>query len=358
MLEGYSEATERPRIAPVPLSHLSIEVGHFELKSIAETPHRIREEFRRIVPLVAAFTESARIQFETEPRISTCYLIDDYFLDDGDTVRTPAKILPRLLRAAEEAGLRIDYLVRESACAQTSIFADGVPLGEPIPVAEMVAARLVPEPAPQDNGGRPPTAESGWLCNGRRSSLSEPTQAMRDRKYVPPMAFSAHEHTIFIDVELWSKSMVEGVEHTLWSCPFLAAVWHLLRLGMLRYGGVPVVAPQVYALDGPESSRSQGIPAGPDAAGIPEEPDWPQRWADVPPVVQLNRDAQPFAAYQALSMLPKRYIEIEHAVRVILDHLDLDDDVTDQIATAGAAERISVSAKISERQTHLLLDGF
>ena len=340
MLEGYSEATERPRIAPVPLSHLSIEVGHFDLKKIAEHPEQIREEFRRIVPLVAAFTESARIQFETEPRISTCYLIDDYFLDDADTARNPAKVLPRLLKAAREAGLRIDYLVRESACAQTSIFADGVPLGEPIPVAEMVAARLVPEPAPQDNGGRPPTAESGWLCNGRRSSLAEPTQAMRDRKYVPPKAFSAYEHTIFIDVELWSKSLVDGVEQTLWSCPFLAAVWHLLRLGMLRYNGEAVVVPQVYMLDGTESDSR-----------------WPQRWTDVPPVVQLNRDAQPFAAYQTLSMLPKRYIEIEHAVRVILDHLDLDEDVTEQVATAGAAEGISVSPKVSERQSHLLLDG-
>jgi hypothetical protein len=350
MLEGYSEATERPRIAPVPLSHLSIEVGHFTLKSIVEDPDDIRAEFRRIVPLVAAFTESARIQFETEPRISTCYLIDDYFLDDSDTARNPAKVLPRLLNAAEEAGLRIDYLARESACAQTSIFADGVPLGEPIPVAEMVAARLVPEPAPDDNGGRPPTAESGWLCNGRRSSLSEPTQAMRPRTYVPPKAFSAREHSIFIDVELWSKPLVDGVETTRWSCPFLAAVWHLLRLGMLRYNGEAVVVPQMHTLAEPELARAQSLSDG-------QDPSWPQRWADVPPVVQLRRGAQPFAAYQTLSMLPKRYIEIEHAVRVILDHLDLDEDVTDQIVTAGAAEGIPVSPKVSERQSHLLLDG-
>ncbi|MBU3065794.1 hypothetical protein KO481_30250 [Nocardia sp. NEAU-G5] len=356
MLEGYSEATERPRIAPVPLSHLSIEVGHFTLKSIVEDPDSIRAEFRRIVPLVAAFTESARIQFETEPRISTCYLIDDYFLDDSDTARNPAKVLPRLLKAADEAGLRIDYLARESACAQTSIFADGVPLGEPIPVAEMVAARLVPEPAPDDNGGRPPTAESGWLCNGRRSSLSEPTQAMRPRTYVPPKAFSEYEHTIFIDVELWSRAVVDGAEQTRWSCPFLAAVWHLLRLGMLRHNGEPVVVPQPHALTEPEPAPEWDGSGLKDGANLPDSA-WPQRWADVPPVIQLHSDAQPFAAYQTLSMLPKRYIEIEHAVRVILDHLDLDEDVTDQIVTAGAAEGIPVSAKVSERQSHLLLDG-
>ncbi|WP_216897749.1 SCO2522 family protein [Nocardia alni] len=347
MLEGYSEATERPRITPVPLSHLSIEVGHFTLKAIAEDLDMVRGEFRRIVPLVAAFTESARIQFGPDARISTCYLIDDYFM--ADTV--PAKILPRLLGAAKDAGLVIDYLARESACAQTSIFVDGVPLGEPIPVAEMVAARIVPEPALQDTGGRPPTAESGWLCNGRRSSLSAPTQAMRPRTYLPPKAFSAREHSIFIDVELWSKYEIDGVPSTRWSCPFLAAIWHLLRLGMLRHDGEAVVAPQLGVPDEPD-----GVGDAPDGVREPDSR-WPDRWADVPPVVQLNRDAQPFAAYQTLSMLPKRYMEIEHAVRVILDHLDLDEDVTAQIVAAGAAEAVAVSPTVSERQSHLLLDG-
>jgi hypothetical protein len=331
MPEGYSEATERPRIAAVPLSHLSIEVGHFTLKAVAEDPETVRAEFRRIVPLVAAFTESARIQFGDDARISTCYLIDDYFMADTD----PARILPQLLDAAESTGLVIDYLARESSCAQTSVFVDGVPRGEPIPVADMVAARIVPEPAPQDTGGRPPTAESGWLCNGRRSSLAEPTQAMRERIYVPPRAFSAREHSIFIDVELWSKPELDGGPATRWSCAFLAAIWHLLRLGMLRHNGQAVAVPELRAPDTP----------------------WPHRWADVPPVVQLTPEPEPFAAYQTLSMLPKRYIEIEHAVRVILDHLDLDEDVTAQIVAAGAAEHVTVSPTVSERQSHLLLDG-
>ncbi len=353
MLEGYSEATERPRIASVPLSHLSIEVGHFALKTITEDLDAVRKEFRRIVPLVAAFKESARIQFGSETRISTCYLIDDYFLGDNDPARTPAKVLPRLLKAAREAGedegggLVIDYLARESACAQTSVFVDGVPLGEPIPVAEMVAARIAPEPAPKDTGGRPPTAESGWLCNGRRSSLAELTQAMRQRSYVPPKVFSEYEHSIFIDVELWSRYEANGIPLTRWSCPFLAAIWHLLRLGMLRYNGSPVVAPQL---------RVPNEPNAPDGVTEPDST-WPDRWSDVPPVAQLNPEAQPFAAYQTLSMLPKRYMEIEHAVRVILDHLDLDEDVTAQIVAAGAAENVTVSPTVSERQSHLLLDG-
>jgi hypothetical protein len=329
MPEGYSEATEHPRVAPVPLSHLSIEVGHFTLKAIAEDTGFVRGEFRRIAPLVAAFTESARIRFGPEARISTCYLIDDYFTDGTD----PAMILPLLLDAAESTGVVIDYVARESACARYSVVVDGVPLGEPIPVAEMVAARIVPEPAPPDTGGRPPTTDSGWLCNGRRSSTAAPTQAMRGRTYVPPEAFGTGEHSIFIDVERWSQ--LGGSGSTRWSCPFLTAIWHLLRLGMVRYHGEPVASPRLRARD---------------AA-------YPSRWSDLPPVIQFDPRAQPFAAYRTLSLLPERRIAIEHAVGVILDHLDLDEDVTSQIADAGAAENITVPPTAGERLSHLLLDG-
>lgn len=328
----YSEATEQPWIAPVPLSHLSIEVGHFYLNDITGDIERVKAEFRRIVPLVAAFVESARVRFGPEVRVSTCYLIDDYFQPDTD----PAEVLGKLLGAAAESGLRIDYLARESGCWQTSHFADGVPAGEPIPVAEMVAARIVAEPAPPDTGRRPPTAQSGWLCNGRRSSEHEPAQAMRGRRYEPPEEFGRREHSIFLDVQLWSTQVVDGVTVTRWSCPFLAAVWHLLRLGMLRYHGAPVVEPQPW----------RGDP-------------WPRRWHEVPPVVQLEPGAAPFAAYQTLSMLPKNYIGIEHAVRLVLDHLDLDEDVVAQTITCGAADPVPVTVprKISERLSHLLLDG-
>lgn len=326
----YTEATEQPWVAPVPLSHLSIEVGHFYLNDLLGDLGRVKEEFRRIVPLVAAFTESARVRFGPDVRVSTCYLIDDYFQPDTD----PAEILGKLLTAADAAGLTIDYLARESGCWQTSQFMDGVPLGEPIPVAEMVAARIVAEPAPPDTGRRPPTAQSGWLCNGRRSSEHEPAQAMRGRTYEPPEEFGRREHSIFLDVQLWSTQLVDGVTVTRWSCPFLAAVWHLLRLGMLRYHGAAVVDPQQW----------HGEP-------------WPRRWHEVPPVVQLTPDAAPFAAYQTLSMLPKRYLGIEHAVRLVLDHLDLDEDVLAQVIATGAAEDVMVSRKISERLSHLLLDG-
>jgi hypothetical protein len=329
---GYSEATDRPQIARVPLSHLSIEVGHFYPNDITGDIDRVKAEFRRIVPLVSAFVESARVQFGPEARVSTCYLIDDYFQPDTD----PAEILGKLLAAADETGLTIDYLARESGCWQTSAFADGVPSGEPIPMAEMVAARIIAEPAPPDTGRRPPTAQSGWLCNGRRSSEHESAQAMRGRPYQPPEEFGRREHSIFLDVQLWHTRIVEGVTETRWSCSFLAAVWHLMRLGMLRYHGEPVVDPQLW----------RGEP-------------WPRRWHEVPPVVQVNPAAQPFAAYRTLSMLPKLYIGIEHSVRLVLDHLDLDDDVVNQIIDCAANDQVpvAVSRKISDRLSHLLLDG-
>ncbi|WP_433732349.1 SCO2522 family protein [Nocardia sp. CA-129566] len=330
--QGYSEATDRPQITRIPLSHLSIEVGHFDPNDIADDIDQVKAEFGRLVPLVAAFNESARIQFGPGARVSTCHLIDDYLQPDTD----PADILGKLLAAADETGLTIDYLARESGCWQTSPFLGGVPSGEPIPVAEMVAARIIAEPVPPDTGRRPPMAESGWLCNGRRSSEHEPVQAMRARSYRPPEQFGRREHSIFLDVQLWSRQIVDGVAETRWSCPFLVAVWQLLRLGMLRYHGEPVVDPQLW----------RGEP-------------WPRRWHEVPPVVQVNPAAQPFAAYRTLSMLPKRYIGIEHSVRLVLDHLDLDDDVVTQIIDSAANDQVpvTVSHKISDRLSHLLLDG-
>lgn len=335
---GYSEETEHARIEQVPLSHLSIEVGHFYMNEIADDMDQVVKEFRRIVPLVDAFIASARVQFGPRARVSTCYLIDDYFQPDTD----PREILGKLLTAADETGVQIDYLARESGCWEAEPFADGVPFGEPLRLAEMVAARIIAEPeVSSSTGRRPPTAENGWLCNGRRSSLDEPTQAMRVQQYRPPEEFGRREHSIFLDVQLWSKRTenVDGraVTYTKWSCAFLASVWHLLRLGMLRFEGKPVVAPQPW---------------------VPSDP-WPKRWGEIPAVVQLNPRAAPFAAYKTLSMLPKRYLGIEHSVRLILDHIDLDGDVVDQIIERGAHDDVpvSVSRKVTERLSHLLLDG-
>ena len=328
-LQRYTEEHDVRRDDRPELSHLSVEVGHFYLNDISGDTERVKAEFRRIVPLVEAFKVAARIQFGPDARISTCYLIDDYFQPDTD----PAPILEKLLSAATESGLEIDYLARESGCATMPKFVNGVVTEDFFPVAEMVAARIVAAPEHPATGRRPPTVESGWLCNGTRSSDFVPDQAMRERPYQPPEEFGRREHSIFLDVELWSRT-ADGNRR--WSCPFLATVWQLLRLGMLRYGGEPVVRPL-------------------DWDGEP----WPDRWKDVAPIIRLNPSAHPFQAYRTLSMLPKRYISIEHAVRLVLDHLDQDEDVTaDIIERAGRDDPpVEVSERISDRLSHLLLDG-
>ncbi|MEV6325853.1 SCO2522 family protein [Nocardia sp. NPDC051787] len=327
---GYSEATERPRVAQVPLSHLSIEVGHFYMNDLSNGADRIRAQFRKVAPLIPAFTAAAQAEFGPRARVSTCFLIDDYFRHDTD----PGEILGRLLGAAAECGVTIDYLAREAGCFEAPSAGD-----RRIPLAEMVAARIVAEPPEGSNGRRPPTAESGWLCNGRRASDDEPGQAMHRLPYEPPEEFGRREHSIFLDVQMWSKQTkkVNGRAevHTKWSCPFLASIWQLLRLGMLRYDGEPIVDPQLWR---PEDG-------------------WPSQWWEMPAVVKLNPQAKPFAAYRSLSLLPQRYLGIEHAVRVILDHIDLEEEVVEQIIDRGVVEAVSVPRKVTERMSHYLLDG-
>ncbi|MFC9661737.1 SCO2522 family protein [Nocardia sp. NPDC127606] len=326
----YREASEDADITPLPMAHLSIEVCHFRHEEIIDDTDMVRAQFRRAVPLVAAFIESARVEFGPNTRVSTCYLTDDYFQPRFE----PAKVLDRLLGAADDAGLTIDYLARESACHLAPVFAEGVAIGTPVPVAEMVAARLIAQPEDEltATGGRPPTTEFGWLCNGRREQNGSSRAAMHPQPYRPPQEYGRGEHSIFLDVELWHDRDETARR---WSCPFLAAVWQLVRLGMLRYHGAPVVEPQLWSPDR----------------------EWPDRWQDLPPVVQLTADAAPFTAYRTLSMLPKRYLLIESAVRVILDHLAPDDDVAAQVAAQGRAERVPIPAKVVERVGHLLLDG-
>jgi len=332
----YSEATEQARVANVPLSHLSLEVGHFYMDDLDRGGLPVREQFARIAPLVSAFTADVRTRYPGA-RVSTCFLIDDYFRHDTE----PEPIITTLLDAAERSGLSIDYLAREAGCYEVPTHRTAAVSGESIKLAEMVAARIVEEPDRGTTGARPPTAESGWLCNGRRSSEDEPVQAMRLEPYRPAEQFGARNHSIFLDVELWRRrtETVDGSTeaNTLWSCPFLAAIWQLLRLGMLRHEGAPVAKPVLWQ---PGSG-------------------WPGEWWEMPAVTQLNPKAQPFAAYRALSILPEQYLGIENAVRMIIDHLDLDQEVSEQIIERGAKEkpRVEVPRVVSRRLSHYFLDG-
>ncbi|WP_216908050.1 SCO2522 family protein [Nocardia noduli] len=332
---GYTEATEHARVSAVPLSHLSIEVGHFYMHDLTAGPGPIKAQFRRIAPLVRALTEIAEDDFGENPRVSTCFLIDDYFR--RDTV--PERILDDLLGAADECGLRIDYLAREAGCWEVpAVVRDGVVRTPAIALAEHVRGRIVQEPQVGHNGTRPPASESGWLCNGKRESGGKPGQSMHaDEPYEYPEEFGRREHSIFLDVEMWNLERTRrGAETgTKWSCPYLASIWQLLRLGLLRYDGRPAVEPQPWSRDSPRHDS----------------------WWEMPSIIQLNPAAKPFAAYRSLSILPQRYVGIEYAVRVIMDHIRLDAEVVDQVVERGAREGITVPRRAAERLSHHLLPG-
>src|SRR5690606_42147273 len=128
-------------------------------------------------------------------------------------------------------------LAREPACWEMPIGRAGRGSEERVPLAERVAARIVAAPPRNSNGGRPPTRESGWLCNGTRASDSGPAQAMHHTPYVPAEEVGKRNHSIFLAAEMWSRQVeqVDGITPatTKWACPFLAAVWQLLRLGRI-----------------------------------------------------------------------------------------------------------------------------
>ncbi|MEW9533408.1 SCO2522 family protein [Microbispora sp. NPDC049125] len=310
---AFGEVAAERRIASAPLSHVSIELGHLYMEDFEAGPDRLREQFRRVAPWAAAVRSGWQERVPGgRARVSTCFLVDDYF----SRFSTPAELVPMVLEAAAEHDLTIDYLARESACAEWG----GV---EP---ARLVEERLVDDPPPDTNGSRPPVKETGWLCNGTRSPHPGAVQAMgRAQRWAPPVQNAKRGHSIFVDVELWDES---GGRRT-WSCPFLAAVWQLLRLGLLRSEGqVP-------------------LPPAPRPAG------WPTGWDALPAVVQLRDQAPPFSAYTTLSVLSPRFLPVELAVRTILSQVAVDADVLRQVGTRSEGEGIRLEEELVDRISYV-----
>ncbi|MFF5101110.1 SCO2522 family protein [Streptomyces sp. NPDC000134] len=315
----FRETAADPRTQAVPLSHLSLEIGHLYLEDFEAGPAQLRRHFAQVRPWAEAARATAAAGPGTRrPRISTCFLVDDYFT----RFSSPAELVPMLLDEADRAGLVIDYLARESGCAVTG----------GTPVAEAVAGRIVESPPPGSYGLRPPAAETGWLANGERSPVARAPQAMkRAAAWQPPAETAARRHSVFLDAELWSEHP-DG--RRLWSCPFLAAVWQLARLGLLRDAGEPVFVPGEHTADG-----------------------FPDDWDDLPALLRLNPRADPFAAYRTCSVLPSRFLPVEHAVRVILDQTEVDRDALGQVAERSAREETAVPAPVADRISYVFYAG-
>jgi hypothetical protein len=309
--EVFTEETARPVVRSVPLSHVSIELGHLYMDDFEAGPAHLLQQFRRVAPWAAAAREIARdgLPGRSRPRVSTCFLIDDYFT----RFSAPDKVVTMLAGTAAEAGLEIDYVARESGCA----VADGIDL------ARVVESHLVSEPPEKTDGSRPPSSVTGWLTNGERSPVQQAGAAMAaPRQWQPPRQSAVQNHSIFLDIELWS----EQASTRLWSCPFLAAVWQLQRLGLIRHLGRPVADPRPVTLD-----------------------DLPSDWEALPAVVQLNPGAAPFRAYRTFSVLDSRFLPIEVAVRTILGQVAVAAPVAEQIKARAAGERVALPAELVDR---------
>ncbi|MFF7068194.1 SCO2522 family protein [Streptomyces pseudovenezuelae] len=319
----FHETRAETRTEAVPCSHLSLELGHLYMEDFADGPERLRRHFAMVRPWAeAARAFAAGLPTGKQPRISTCFLVDDYF----SRLSTPAELLPPLLDAAADAGLSIDYLARESGCVVTDPSRP-----EQVELAQSVLQRLVESPPPGSNGFRPPVSLTGWLTNGRRAPDRRTTAALETTGvWQPPSETEARGHSVFVDVELWH----ERERGRVWSCAFLAAVWQLARLGLLRDNGRAVPTP---------------VPCDPEA--------FPDDWAALPPLVRLNPSAAPFCAYYTCSVLPTRFLPVEHAVRTILEQTHVDPVAVRQIAERSAAEGLAVPSGVVERTSYVFPPG-
>ena len=144
----------------------------------------------------------------------------------------------------------------------------------------------------------------------------------RRTTWQPPRESARRRHSIFVDVELWDEE--DG--HRTWSCPMLAAVWQLLRLGLLRDQGRPVSTPQDWT-----------------------DPLFPDSWDDLPPVTRLNPRATAFAAYTTLSVLSPRFLPVELAVRTILSQFACDRTILAEAANRAARDAMQLPAELVDR---------
>lgn len=306
----FREGAAEPQTRAVPYSHLSVELGHLYMEDFARGPERLFAHFAQAALWAETAVRALARTTGPRPRVSTCFLIDDYFT----RFSSPAEIIPLVTDAAARAGLRVDYIARESGCATA----------EGVEVAALLLARLVASPPMSGIGGRPPTTETGWLSNGTRPQSAGAPQAMSTAsEWQPPLEYGAGHHSIFLETQLWADGP-DGMRQ--WSCPFLGAVWQMLRLGLLREDGKAVMPVHTWS----------------DEA-------FPEEWDALPPLVRLDRTAAPFFAYRTFSVLGSRFLPVEHAVRTILDHTAADAEALAQAAERSAGEGFPLPWGLSER---------
>ncbi|MGN6258675.1 MAG: hypothetical protein ACTHN3_13150 [Solirubrobacterales bacterium] len=204
---------------------------------------------------------------------SICMLIDDTDpRTDGDELEE------RLCEAWSTTGFPLDHVVRESECGASigrmiEQFTGEVEFG--LAGALGTAVHLPPVDVLAER--------RRWLTNGEparppntRLGAVELNEEPGEAGVQPVRVTGSRMHRIHLDVELWSAT---GSGAPTWSCPTLAAWWQLLRLGAPHLGAEPL--------------------SSPTAAGRP----------------------LPLHGRSTLTLLPAGLLEVEHAVRAILERV-------------------------------------
>jgi len=291
-------------------AQLSIEVGHVYLGEL-EDPTLVAA-----AASAAAFWIKPVLDKIGRDNASICLMIDDYFPARGAV--DPNEAAPLFISAFEEAGLALDYVAHEADFAE---------------FAEDVRTRIQPQPRLgelsfgepggfrndlKDANGR--WLRSGWISNGdpiRAERGARDGFSLFDRASTESDAQGRPEHRTSMALEVQIYDSPKG-DQVMWSCPFLAACWQLVRLGALRDEN--------------------------------NEPRFPAR------VRQLRDNAPSFHARRTLTLLPPSMLRVEHAVRVILSQLDLDQRfVAEQEGIAkhlAAVSRKRGKGKPGEAPTH------
>jgi hypothetical protein len=300
-----AEASAREDAA-IAFSDVSIEVGHLEPSSFRRGGEHLEKQLRRVTPWLSP-ARTAWVDPDSGPRTSTCFLVDDY----TGPIPPPSKVIPKLLEAAGECGIGIDYLVRESAYAGCDARS----------LANYIKSQTADGDSRAASGPGPSVATSAWLTDGER----QPSPVTADGPVAGDSEQTKPSDSIFMDIRLWpGNTSSQG-----WSCSFLAAVWQLARLGLIN--------------------DTSG------AYGTPWEERWQSRWDELPPVIQLNQDAAPFHAYRTISILQSQYMPIEAAVRVILKKVSAEPEILKRIAAHGGRDGVRLRAKLTDRISYVFV---
>jgi hypothetical protein len=236
---------------------LSIETGHFYPNAFSKNATPPLADRLERVKIWADAAES-ELKQETGEEASTVYLIDDYSCNFK-----PQRIIRQIIDAAKQSKLRVDYLAREGAC---------------IPLAGIVLDQLA-------------TTEV--------FAKDESVAHWFDSTLEAVGVGDTWEGRLQFGGEMYYKYAKNE-----WACAHLAAVWQLLRLGVLHHPD----------FDKPFLLKNKD-----------ELPAW-KKWDEVPGLIQLNPGAAPFQAHETLSILPKSYIDVENLVKKIITNLPVPDE--------------------------------